>query len=92
MKWILIVLAVTADSPAILAPHDIARTSMANALRSLYIERTLLKNVTDGVRFDSKGDCRAAIYAIEAHGPDPETAPDGGAYQRICKLVRKESQ
>ena len=92
MKWILVVLAVTADSQSILEPHEIARTSMATALRALYIEGTLLKDVTDGVSFDSKGECRAAIHAIEARGPDPETVPETANYKHVCKLVRETTR
>ena len=53
MKWILVVLAITADSEAILAPRDAPRTTMASALRAMYIERELLKDVHDGIVFDS---------------------------------------
>ena len=87
MKWILVVLAITADSEAILAPRDAPRTTMATAL---YIERELLKDVHAGVAFDSRMDCRAAIYAIEARGPDAENMPDSMNYKRICKAVRRE--
>lgn len=90
MKWILVVLAITADSEAILAPRDAPRTTMANAVRALYIERELLKDVHDGVTFDSKMDCRAAIHAIEARGPDTENMPNNVNYKRICKAVRRE--
>jgi len=90
MKWILVVLAITADSQAILEPRDGPRTGMANALRAMYIERELLKDVQDGVAFDTKADCRAAIHAIEARAPDAETMPHTVNYKRICKAVRRE--
>lgn len=90
MKWILVVLAVTADSQAILEPRDAPRTGMATALRAMYIERELLKDVRDGVTFDSKVECRAAIHAIEAREPDAENTPQTANYKRICKAIRRE--
>jgi hypothetical protein len=90
MKWILVVLAITAESEAILEPRDTARTAMATALRAMYIERELLKDAHDGIAFDSKADCRAAIRAIEARGPDTENSPQDVTYKRICKAVRRE--
>jgi hypothetical protein len=90
MKWILVVLALNADSEAILAPRDAVRTGMASALRALYIERELLKDVHDGVAFDSKSACRTAIAAIESRGPEAEGAPQTERYKRICKRVGRE--
>lgn len=89
MKWILVVLAINADSEAILQPRDIPRTGMAGALRALYIERELLKDVRDGITFDSRSACRAAIHAIEARGPDSENSPQTISYMRVCKSIRE---
>jgi hypothetical protein len=90
MKWILVVLAITADSEAILEPRDVPRSGMASALRALYIERELLKDVHDGVAFDSRTACRAAIQAIEARAPDAENTPQTVSYKRICKRISRE--
>jgi hypothetical protein len=90
MKWILVVLAVTADSEAILEPRDGPRIGMAPALRAIYIEREVLKHVHDGVIFDSRSACRAAIHAVDARGPDTENTPETINYKRICKRVSRE--
>jgi hypothetical protein len=90
MKWILVVLAVTADSQAILEPRDAPRTGMATALRAMYIERELLKDVRDGIAFDTRADCRAAIHSIEARAPETENMPHTVNHKRICKAVRRE--
>ena len=91
MTWLLIVIAVSAETAGLLQPNEMPRSSMAVALQSMYVERVLVKDVTDGIAFETRSACRAALHVIESRGPDSETTPDGGNYKRLCKLIRKET-
>jgi hypothetical protein len=90
MKWLLIVLAAQASGADYPLPYEYPRGSLQGRFNALVANMMLVREVDQGVPYDSEADCRRAGYAIRfPERPDTENSPDDGReYRTLCKPVR----